>query len=168
MTIEAFIGTLLSFHTVLYNWEQSHNISVSKKVATVKIQMLITADYASVDIATGKLNILGAFSRINAKTFPVVHPRMALALKLVADNYNEPTTMRSLEIILSDADGNELMQVSGGVQIPRDERGNRRDANVILELNALEFPHPGIYEFAVYIDAQKIDDTTIELVQLQQ
>jgi hypothetical protein len=132
----------------------------------MKIQMLITADYASVDIATGKLNILGAFTRINAKQFPVVHHRMAVVVKLTADSLTETTDRRNFELILTNEDGVELFQASCPVQIPRGEKGVRHDANVLLELNALEFPNAGVYEFSVYIDEEKVGDTSIELVQV--
>lgn len=131
----------------------------------MKIQMFVIADYASVDLATGKLNILGAFTRITAKQFPVIHNRLAVAIKLAADSPLETTRPRNFRLVLTDADGQELVQVSGAVGIPRDENGNRQDANVILELNALEFPHPGVYEFSVYIDDEKLDDASIELLQ---
>lgn len=134
----------------------------------MKIQMLIVADYASVDRATGKLNILGAFTRISAKQFPVKHHRMAVAVKLAADGPNETTERRKLELILTHEDGKELMVMSGGVQIPIGSDGTRSDTNIILELNNQEFPRPGFYEFSVHVDGQKIGDTAIELVQIEQ
>ncbi len=132
----------------------------------MKIQMLIAADYASVDVASGKLNILGAFTRISAKQFPVVHHRMAVVVKLAADDPTETTDPRKFDLILADADGTELLQLSNWVSIPRDPLGNRLDANVILELNRLEFAHPGTYEFSVVIDGEKIGDTAIYVVQV--
>lgn len=132
----------------------------------MKIQMLITADYATVDVATGKVHILGAFTRIGAQQFPHIHNRMAVAVKLAADSLTESTEPRNFELILTDEDGIELFQMTHVVRLPRDEKGNRADAYVMLELNKLEFPHSGVYEFSVFIDGEKIGDTPITLAQL--
>lgn len=129
--------------------------------------MLIAADYASVDLATGKLNILGAFTRMHVKTFPYSHHRMALVVKLAAADILEPTDMRVFSVVMTDEDGTEYLQMSGGVQIPRDEYGNRPDANIILETNGLEFPHPGVYSFTIYIDGQELDHTAVEVVSTE-
>lgn len=131
----------------------------------MKIRMLVTADYATLDSGNGKVHILGIFTRISTKAFPYRHPRMVVVVRLAPDDLTETTAQRNFDLVLSDADGTELLQASHLVQIPRDPQGNRVDANVLLELNLLEFPHPGLYEFAVYIDGEKLDDTSIELVQ---
>ena len=132
----------------------------------MKIQILTTADYASVDSATGKMNILGIFNRINAQQFPTTHPRMVLALKLAADSPTESGEPRSILLRLTDEDGKELFQIATVVQMPRDQFGIRQDANLTIEFNALEFPHPGTYEFAVLEDGEKIGETVINLVQM--
>ncbi len=46
----------------------------------MKIPMMVTADYATVDPVTGKLHILGVFRSISAQSFPCKHSRMCLAL----------------------------------------------------------------------------------------
>jgi hypothetical protein len=134
----------------------------------MKIQMLIVADAANLDVATGKINILGAFTRIFAKQFPAVHPRMAIVVKLAADTPIETTDVRDFEGILTDADGHEVALVSGPVSIPRGEKGTRPDASIILELNGVGFTHAGFYKFTVYVDGDEIGDTSIELVQVEQ
>jgi hypothetical protein len=132
----------------------------------MKIQMLITADYASVDLASGKINILGAFARISTRQFPAIHPRLALVVKLAPDGPLETTEPRNVTIRLTDADGAELFITSGIVTLGRDENGNRQDVNIILELNQIVFPHPGVYEFSVSVDELEIGNTAIELVLL--
>lgn len=132
----------------------------------MKIQMLITADYASIDQASGKLNILGAFNRIWSKVFPAIHQRMVVVVKLVASDPTERTDDRPLEVTLYDADGLALFQVSGMVRLPIDNRGIRQDADVLLEINGLEFPHAGTYEFVVRVDDEKLGESPIELLQI--
>ncbi len=50
------------------------------------------------------------------------------------------------------------------VQLPIDKKGFRQDANIIVEINAIEFPRPGTYEFIVKCEHEVIGETTIELV----
>ncbi len=130
--------------------------------------MFLTADYATVDQATGKLNVLGAFNRIFAQSFPAVHPRMSVAIKLVASEPTETSEPRPIEVSLFDADRQSppLFQMSGMVQLPVDNRGFRQDANVLLELNGLEFPRAGTYEFVVTVNGEEIGDAPIELIKI--
>lgn len=139
-----------------------------RKIATMKIQMLVVADYGSIDGATGKLNLIGVFNRIYSHQFPARHQRLAVVAKLVADSPFETTEPRNFELVLRDADATDLFQASGMISIARDPLGNQLDANIILEINMLEFPHPGTYEFSVRIEGDTIGETTIELIQLPQ
>lgn len=133
----------------------------------LKYLMLITADYASIDQATQKLNILGAFTHIVARQFPCKHPRMAIALTLEAELL-DTADPKILKVILADADGTELMVFAAEFQIPYGEGGYRPYASFVLELNNLEFPHAGEYIFTVYVDDQPIGHTSIVLDQMQQ
>jgi hypothetical protein len=134
----------------------------------MQLMILVTADYASIDQATGKLNILGAFSRISTtKRFPIRHQRMSLALKLRAD-LEDHHDIRSLTIEMTDEDGNRLFHISGPFQFPQTGKGIPGEYNAIVELNGLEFPHPGFYEFLVYVDGKKVGQTPIELVERNQ
>ena len=51
----------------------------------MKILMMVTADYASIEPQTGKLNIIGVFNQINAQEFPTSHRRMYLVIKRQPD-----------------------------------------------------------------------------------
>ncbi|MCK6581189.1 MAG: hypothetical protein L6Q98_24120 [Anaerolineae bacterium] len=128
--------------------------------------MFVVADYASIEPATGKLNVLGVFTSITAASFPAVHRRMAVIARITADNPTETTDPRKFELLLTDADGTDHLKFSGMIALPRDAQGNRLDQNVLVELNNVEFPHSGVYEFAIYVDGHRIGDTPIELKQL--
>ena len=133
----------------------------------MKIQLIITADYASIDQATQKLNILGAFTRIHARTFPIRHQRMVLAVKIAAE-LGDSTETRLFKVVLVDSDGMELLQVSGPLKIGHESDGTRPDFIAVLELNDLEFPHPGHYEFKVYVDDQELGNTSIGLAEVSE
>jgi hypothetical protein len=133
----------------------------------MKLMMCVTADYASIDTGTGKLNILGAFTRITAKQFPARHNRMALVVKIGPELGDHPDP-RELSVVLVDEDGTDYLRVSMPFQLPHGDRGVRPEFNAVLELNNLEFPRPGIYEFRVYVDGEMQGQTSIQLVQREQ
>lgn len=131
----------------------------------MKIQILLTADVATIDSASGKINILGAFNKIHAKKFPVIHPRMSLVIRLTASETHEPNGERNIEITLADEDGVTLFGVQTPVQLPMLD-GYRQDANILMELNHLMFPRPGLYEFVVSSEDIRLGETTVELLQI--
>ena len=130
----------------------------------MKLIMLITADYASIDPGTGKLDILGAFTEIKPKKFPTVHARMALVVKLVPA-FQDHADERKLAIELRDEDGTRYMRIEGPFNFPHGAEGRRPEFTAVLELNSLPFPHPGGYEFEVYVDDELQGQAPIVLVQ---
>ncbi len=83
----------------------------------MKLLLLLAADYANVT-GDGKLNVMGIFREVNALNFPVRHPSMHLVVKLGAE-LGEYGETRNLAVKLLDADGNEIMSLSGQVNIPK-------------------------------------------------
>lgn len=125
----------------------------------MRLVLLLAADYANVT-REGKLNVMGIFSEINALNFPARHPSMHLVVKLGAE-LSEYGGTRDLTVKLLDADGHEIMSLSGPINIPRPEGGRRAEVNAILELKDIVFPKPGPYEFAVLVDTDHKGDLTI-------
>jgi hypothetical protein len=137
----------------------------SKRDNQMKITTLLTADHASVEQATGKVHILGAFTRIFAEQFPCIHRRMAVVIKLrpdLGDHANE----RELALVLKDENGIELMRFSVPFTFNYGDLGVRPEFNAVLELNNLHFPKAGLYEFEVYVDDQLQGGTSIELIEV--
>jgi len=132
----------------------------------MKLLMLITADHASIEQPTGKLNILGAFRNILAANFPAKHRAMSVVIKIggeLGDNQEEHT----LGIGIADEDGNNLFQVEGPFSLPHVPAGIQPEHNVVLELRDFVFPHPGIYQINVSVDNEWKESTDIVLTQLQ-
>jgi len=125
----------------------------------MKLLLLLAADYANVT-GDGKLNVMGIFREINAVNFPARHPSMHLVVKLGAE-LGEYGETRSLTVKLLDADGKEIMGLSGPVNIPRSEGGRRPEVNAILELKDIMFPQPGPYQFVVLVDKDHKGELTI-------
>ena len=112
--------------------------------------MLVTADFASVEPATGKLNILGEFRSISSVNFPARHRRMAVVVKLggeLTDNQDQYI----LRVALADEDGNELICVEGSFKLPHAPAGIRPEYNIILELQDIVFPKPGAYRIYITV-----------------
>lgn len=128
----------------------------------MKLMILLTAKYANIERSTGKLNVLGAFSRISPKSFPYRHHRMAVVVKLRPE-FGDHSDDRELSIALSDADGIESMRLSIPFSFPVGEGGHRPEFLGVVELNNVEFPRPGLYEFAVVVDDHVLGSTPIEL-----
>ncbi len=120
---------------------------------------ILLADYANTT-PDQKLNVMGIFNSINAVSFPARHPTLFLVLKFVPELGDLDQT-KKLAIKLEDADANPVMTFTVPFVIKRDDQGQRRDAGYILQLNDTVFPHPGNYEFVVYLDNEPVDRTPV-------
>ena len=72
----------------------------------MKVEVLTLCDAATVD-AAGKLNILGAFDRLNATAEPITHPHCALAVKLRFERIEEGH--KKIRVTFVNADGAPVM-----------------------------------------------------------
>ena len=120
---------------------------------------ILTADYASVDGVTGKLNILGVFQNIWAADFPCRHRRMYLAV-LFEGEYLENRDGRQLAVALADLDGKEIIRIEGTFAMPSNAPGIPSEHNAIFEFNDIVFQKPGDYTFFVEVSGNETE--TIE------
>jgi hypothetical protein len=131
----------------------------------MKLMLLVTADHASVEPITGKLNILGAYSRIvTTEDFPKIWHRIFLALKIrseLTDHHDE----RKLIIEIIDEDAEKHFHFSAPFRLPKSDRGLQSEFNAVIELNTLKFPHPGVYTFTVSVDGDELGRTPVEVIR---
>lgn len=132
----------------------------------MKLLTLLAADYANI-AQGGKLNVMGIFRNINAQKFPIRLSSMHLVVKLGAE-LGEYGITRQMTIILMDEDGNEMLRISGNVELPDTGGRQRPEANAILELKDIVFPNPGTYDFVVLIDKEHKGRLSIEVVDISQ
>lgn len=119
----------------------------------MEASILLIADFANVD-SSGKLNIIGAFNRIFANSFPVIIPQMTLVIRLTAE-LGEFEQERMFKCVVWNEDGakvGELPDLPFTVPSPKGVR--RSDHNVLISLQGFKFDGPGAYEFKVYVDNQ--------------
>lgn len=113
----------------------------------------LTCDGVHIDPGSGKHTILGVFSNIHARQFPVTHPFMVWFLTLSdvpAGSHQirislgpDPTTMRPL------------------IERPFQSSGPLQRINLINEIRNLSFAAPGDYSILIDVDDELLLATNI-------
>jgi hypothetical protein len=109
------------------------------------VEIFTLCDAATVD-ASGKLNILGSFDRLNAREAPVVHPQCSLAMKLRFERAEEGR--KRIRITFIDSDGAAVMpplEATADVQF----RGEDATAVASLALNIHQLRLPRFGEYSI-------------------
>jgi hypothetical protein len=125
----------------------------------MRLLLLLAADYANIT-GEGKLNVMGVFNEIRAPNFPARQPSMHLVVKLAAE-LGEYGQTRHLTVRLLDADGKEMVSISGPIEIPKAEGGVRPEVNAIFDMKDVVFPQAGPYQFVVLVDKDYKGDLPI-------
>ncbi|HTX66704.1 MAG TPA: hypothetical protein VMD31_13100 [Opitutaceae bacterium] len=120
-----------------------------------KPQLLVwlTCDGVHIDPATGKHTILGVFSNIKARTFPVVHPFMVWFITLTDVSPGQHHIRISLG--LDPTNPAEL------IHRPFESQSPLHRINLINEIRNLAFPQPGDYSILIEIDDEPLLATNI-------
>ncbi len=125
--------------------------------------------FALCDAATdsgGKLNLLGAFDRIAGRSFPLVHPHCAIALRIRFDRIEEGN--HRVKISLIDADGNTVIpSIDGNIGINFPEEVPSVCANMVLNMNGLKFEQPGAYSIELALDGRHEKSLPVNIVMLK-
>jgi hypothetical protein len=108
----------------------------------------LTCDGVHIDPATGKHTILGVFSNIQARQFPVVHPYMVWFLTLT--DVQPGKHKIKLSIGLSETNPAGLIEREFESQSPLHR------INLINELRNLRFEQPGDYHILIEVDDEPI------------
>jgi len=112
---------------------------------------LMLADAANRS-TSGKLNVLGIFNTINAKTFPAYHPQMYIITELSASPA-EYDTEREMNIKIYDSDAqNTVFDWKAKFKVSRPSSGGYATVQNILEVKGIIFPKPDTYQISLLID----------------
>lgn len=96
----------------------------------------------------------GGIDAITAPQFPVVHPQIALVMRIMA-HPSEVDRQHTMEIRIADADGHELAKVEGQfVPSAGGTPGRETGMNVVMNFVGTRFPAPGDYEISIVINGQ--------------
>lgn len=113
----------------------------------------ITCDGVHIDPASGKHTILGVFSNIKARSFPVMHPYMVWFLTLT--DVQPGTHQIKMSMGLNPANPVELLHREFESQSPLHR------INLINELRNLRFEQPGDYAIIIEVDDDPILTTSL-------
>ncbi|HTT56291.1 MAG TPA: hypothetical protein VLW52_13985 [Opitutaceae bacterium] len=120
-----------------------------------KPQLLVwlTCDGVHIDPATGKHTILGVFSNIKGRTFPVVHPFMVWFITLTDVSPGQHQIRISL--------GLDPTNLSELIRRPFESQSPLHRINLINEIRNLAFPQPGDYSILIEIDDEPLLATNL-------
>jgi hypothetical protein len=129
----------------------------------MQVTLAAVADYAN-KTDTGKLNIMGIFNRINAKTVPALHPHLQIVLVFRFEPVERGQT-KHVEIKLVDADGNEKLALATDFTIPRDAPLGTEIHHIITLANLI-FERFGDYAFHVLVNEEPKHHLPLTVVQV--
>lgn len=113
----------------------------------------LTCDGVHIDPATGKHTILGVFSNIRGRQFPVTHPFMVWFLTIS----DVPPGSHKIRISM----GLEPTQMQPLIDRTFESQGPLQRINLINEIRNLSFPQPGDYSLLIEVDEEPLLATNI-------
>ncbi len=116
----------------------------------LRVTLALLADAANVS-REGKLNILGNFDTIYARSFPTAHAHMQLVLRLEGEAGDTGST-HGLDIQLLAPDGRALLRLPGSFTVQRHALGEPVRVDHIVTFTNVGFPDPGRYTFRIVVD----------------
>lgn len=121
--------------------------------STPQVLAWLTCDGVHVDPGTGKHTILGVFSNIRGRQFPVVHPFMVWFLTLS----DVPAGQHKIKISL----GLDATALQPLIERTFESQSPLQRINLINEIRNLSFPKPGDYSIMIEVDDEPLLVTNI-------
>jgi hypothetical protein len=118
-----------------------------------QVLVWITCDGVHIDPASGKHTILGVFSNIRARQFPVVHPFMIWFLTIS----DVPAGEHKIKISM----GLDPTNLAPLIDRPFESQSPLQRINLINEIRNLSFSGPGDYSIMIEVDEELLLATSI-------
>lgn len=118
-----------------------------------QVLVWITCDGVHIDPGSGKHTILGVFSNIRARQFPVVHPFMIWFLTIS----DVPAGNHKIKISM----GLEPTNLSPLIDRTFDSQSPLQRINLINEIRNLSFSQPGDYSIIIEVDEEPLLATSL-------
>ncbi len=125
----------------------------------MKIVMLLTAEYATVESGSGKLNILGVYNRFKPDS-TAESPKRVYLVTRVRGIQADSSSAHKLTIMITDPSDTTLLEMSGNFNMPAGTPGVDPECDFVLEFNQLEFKQVGKYTFSVDVDEGTASEST--------
>lgn len=113
----------------------------------------LTCDGVHIDPGSGKHTILGIFSSIQARQFPVTHPFMVWFLTITDCSAGEHKMRISM--------GTDAAKMQPLLERPFASQSPLHRINLINEIRGLSFPKPGEYSLLIEIDDEVLLATSM-------
>ncbi len=118
---------------------------------------LIVCDYIITDRLSGKHSLIGMFSRVHARSFPVSHPNICVFASLTGGR-------GEVELAIRVVDDNEarppIVEGKGKVSF----KDPRAVAHLALQFHGLTFPEHGGYRVQLYSNGELLREARLDLV----
>lgn len=118
-----------------------------------QVLVWITCDGVHIDPGTGKHTILGVFSNIRARQFPVVHPFMIWFLTIS----DVPAGQHKIRISM----GLEPTSLTPLIDRTFESQSPLQRINLINEIRNLSFAQPGDYSIVIEVDEEPLLATSL-------
>ena len=118
----------------------------------------VTCDAVYVDPATGKHTLLGIFTNIRAKEFPVSHPRMVWFLSF--SDLTAGQHQLKITIGLPMEESRTIIEKEFKAENPAQR------INLINDIQGLDFEEPGNYAIVIEIDDQVVLASTFPVTRV--
>ena len=113
----------------------------------------VTCDGVHIDPGSGKHTLLGVFSNISARSFPVTHPLMIWFLTITDCQPGEHSVRISM--------GLDATRMQPLIERPFVSQSPLHRINLINEIRNLTFPQPGDYGILIEIDDEPLLATNL-------
>jgi len=101
----------------------------------------------------GKLNVLGAFDNIWTKKLPAIHPACSVVTRIRFEKIEDGS--HSVKIQIIDQDGRNIgPKLEGSISVKTGANLDSSVANLILNIQRLEFKQYGQYRIDLAIDGE--------------
>jgi len=132
-----------------------------------KLDFAFLADAAEAEPGKKFYVLGGGVDSIGAQAFPVVHPHLALLIRVLV-HPTESERSHTLEIRLIDDDGHELARMEGNFQAGGGPPGRELPMNISLALSNIRFERQGDYSIELLLDNQHVKSLPLRVHQVEQ
>lgn len=126
---------------------------------TPDVIALLVCDQIITDRMTGKVSLIGMFSKVHGRRFPASHPQLCVFVAMT-DGHGKT------ELVIRVVDANDarppIVEGKGIV----DFKNPRAIAHLALQFHGLTFPEPGDYRVQLWSGGSLLREARLELIRV--